>query len=83
MKGAEAPGWEVGACPEASALVKQPTPFPSCEVEAMAELMTARLAELVSVRLSDGRRVPLPNSADEVHVSNRRGEQCEAEGQQH
>ena len=57
MKGAEAPGWEVGACPEASALVKQPTPFPSCEVEAMAELMTARLAELVSARLSDGRCV--------------------------
>ena len=41
----------------ASALVKQLTPLPSCEVEAMAELMTARLAELVSARLSDGRRV--------------------------
>ncbi len=45
MKGAEAPGWEVGASRD---------PLISCEVEAMAELVTERLAELVSARLSDG-----------------------------
>ena len=56
MKGAEAPGWEVGVS-WASAW------------QAMAELVTVRLAELVSARLSDGCRVPL-QSADEVHDRN-------------
>src|SRR6266849_499941 len=81
MKGAEAPR-ELGSGPW---LLRGKTtdPLTSCEVDAMAELMTGRLAELVSARLSDGRRVALPQSADEVHDSNRRGEQCEAEGQQH
>jgi hypothetical protein len=37
--------------------------------QAMAELVTVRLAELVSARLSDGCRVPL-QSADEVHDRN-------------
>ncbi len=60
MKGAEAPGWEVGVSRD---------PLISCEVEAMAELVTVRLAELVSARLSDGCRVPL-QSADEVHDRN-------------
>ena len=40
-------------------LAKQLTPFTSCKVEAMAELMTVRLAELVSARLSDGAPDPL------------------------
>jgi hypothetical protein len=37
--------------------------------QAMAELVTVRLAELVSARLSDGCRVPL-QSVDEVHDRN-------------
>jgi hypothetical protein len=36
-------------------LGKATDPLTSCEVEAMVELITARLAELVSARLSDGR----------------------------
>jgi hypothetical protein len=51
-------------------LGKTTDPLTSCEVEAMAELMTARLAELVSARLSDGRRVPNPSA--QVKSSGRR-----------
>jgi hypothetical protein len=56
-RGAEAPRLGSGSVLGASALVEQLTPSPSCDVEAMAEFMTARLVELVSGRLSDGRRV--------------------------
>jgi hypothetical protein len=67
MKGAEAPDgkWE---CP-GLLLGKTTDPLTSCEVEAKAELVTVRLAELVSARLSDGCRIPL-QSADEVHDRN-------------
>ena len=41
-------------------LGKATDPLTSCEVEAMAEFMTARLAGLVSARLSDGRPVQSP-----------------------
>jgi hypothetical protein len=54
MKGAEAPagGWE--RVP-GLLLGKATDPLTSCEIEVMAELMTVRLAKLVSARLSDGR----------------------------
>jgi hypothetical protein len=50
----------------------------------MAELMTVRLAELVSARLSMAVlfRVTALQSADEVHHSNRGHEEGKAEGQE-
>ena len=53
MRGAEAPAG-IGVCAGASAL-QQLTPD-SCEIEAMAELMTVRLAKLVNARMTRGER---------------------------
>jgi hypothetical protein len=53
MRGAEAPAG-IGVCARASAL-QQLTPD-SCEVEAMVELMTVRLAELVNARMARSER---------------------------
>src|SRR6266550_2090441 len=56
-------------CDSSAEISLQPQQAICGKVEAMAELVTVRLAELVSARLSDGCRVPL-QSADEVHDSN-------------
>jgi hypothetical protein len=52
-EGSRGPGG--GGLPELL-LGKATDPRHSCEVEAMAGFMTARLADLVSARLSDGRK---------------------------
>jgi hypothetical protein len=51
MKGAEAPAGSGSAC--RGLCLATTDPPHSCEVEAMVELMTVRLAELVSARLSE------------------------------
>ena len=49
-QGAEAPAVVDGVVPK---LLRATDPRPSCKAEATVELMTGRLAELVSARLSD------------------------------
>ena len=52
----------------------------SCEVEAMVELITVRLADLVSGRLSDGRRVQSYRAA--LGVRRKRGPKVTHQGAQ-
>jgi hypothetical protein len=60
IRGAEAPAG-IGVCAGASAL-QQLTPD-SCEVEATAEFMTVRLAELVNARMARSERDGLSHGA--------------------